>query len=156
VWQHYGAARRGAARRFSNGQVKQSWRVADRSDMTRLRPIFVAALLICAALPAAAHASRAVFIGDMFHSHTQHPKTLGLWASDGLVKLRWSGWGSRTATATGKVTTHSQGVYRYSPARVIASEIHACNGRWMYTRLRYRAFGRWQEATLEGCQFSGA
>jgi hypothetical protein len=124
---------------------------------TRLRRTLIAVLLVLAVVPAAEASARpVVFIGDMFHARVQHPKTLGLWASDGLVKLRWKGWGNHTAIATGKVTTHSQGVYHYSPARVIVSDIHACNGHYMYTRMRYKAFGRWQEATLNGCQFSGA
>lgn len=121
---------------------------------SRLRLVLLAALLVLAVLPAGAQAARPVFIGDMFHYHTQHPKTLGLWASDGLVKLRWSGWGTRTARATGKVTTHAEGVYHYSPARAIASDIGVCGGRVIYTRLRYKAFGRWHDALLDDCRFS--
>jgi hypothetical protein len=123
-------------------------------NVIRLRLLLVVALLTICVLPTAARAARPVFIGDMFHAHVQQPKTLGLWASDGLVRLRWSGWGTSVARATGKVTTHSQGVYHFSAARAIASDVGICNGRVMYTRLRYKAFGRWHDALLDGCRFS--
>lgn len=119
----------------------------------RVRRLLLVVFTAALAVPPSAGAAQPVFIGDMFHEHAQHPRTLGLWASDGLVKLHWTGWGSATARATGKVTTHEQGVYRYTPARVIASRVRTCNGRQMYTRLRYHAFGAWHQAVLDDCSF---
>src|SRR3954453_7542929 len=87
-----------------------------------------AALLVCAVVPAATHAARPVFIGDQFHGRLARPKILSLWASDALVSLRWRGWGTSTARAAGKVTTHAYGKYSYSPAAAIASDPAVCNG----------------------------
>jgi hypothetical protein len=122
--------------------------------LTRFRLLLATSLVVFATLPAAAHAARPVFIGDQFHARLAHPRVLSLWASDGLVALRWRGWGTRAARATGKVSTHAYGQYSYSPAKAIASDPAVCNGRIMYTRLRYKAFGRWHDAELDDCRFA--
>jgi hypothetical protein len=122
--------------------------------LTRLRLFLIGALLLCAVVPAAAHAARPVFIGDQFHARLGRPKILSLWASDALVQLRWRGWGTSTARATGRVSTHADGKYSYSSAAAIASDPAVCNGRIMYTRLRYKTFGRWHDAELEDCRFA--
>jgi hypothetical protein len=122
--------------------------------MTRLRLSLIAVLLVCTVLPAAADAARPVFIGDQFHGRLARPKVLSLWASDALMRLRWRGWGTSTARASGKVSTHAYGRYSYSPAAAIASDPAVCNGRIMYTRLRYKAFGHWHDAELEDCRFA--
>jgi hypothetical protein len=121
---------------------------------SRTRSILAGMLVVCAVVPAVAGAQSTVGIGDQFNSGRPHPSTLSLWASDALVKLRWSHWGSRVATATGKVSFHEQGRYTFSPARAVASRIRVRGGRRVYTRLRYRAFGRWQQAHFDDCRFS--
>lgn len=113
--------------------------------------VLVGLLLACAPT---AWADASVQIGDQFRTGLHHPTTLSLWASDALVKLRWNGWGTAVATASGQVSTHAYGKYSYSPARAVASRIRVCNGHPTYTRLRYLAFGQWHRAHRYGCQFS--
>jgi hypothetical protein len=108
-----------------------------------------------AVLAAPADARTEVTIGDQFHAATLvAPNRLSLWASDSLLDLRWSGWGGATATATGKVSTHAYGDYRYHPARVTASRLGPCGRHMIYTRLRYTRDGRWHSAHLFHCRFS--
>lgn len=96
------------------------------------------------------------FVGDQFRKRLVEPGRLFLWASDSLSSLRWRGWGRGVATARGRISTHSGGKYRTHPARVRVSRIRRCEGKPAYTRLRYRAFGRWHTASRYGCRFAGA
>jgi hypothetical protein len=117
--------------------------------------IAVSSSILALAVPSGASASGKVTIGDQFHSATLvHPHTLSLWASDGLVALQWKGWGSPTAKANGKVSTHPYGQYSYSPAQVVASRRRACGSHTIYTRLRYTLNGRWHSAHLSNCRFT--
>lgn len=91
----------------------------------------------------------------MFHGPTLvAPRQLSLWVSDALVRLRWRHWGRASATATGAVTEHRGGRYRYFAASVAASRVGRCGGRAIYTRLSYRTFGRWHSADLKNCRFT--
>jgi hypothetical protein len=116
----------------------------------------VAAVSIAAMASAvSASAERSVYIGDQFRSHLQHPRVLSLWASDAISQLRWSGWGTASASASGRISTHFQGKYTYKPSRVVVSRVRFCGGRLMYTRLRYIGLdGRWAHARRYGCSFS--
>jgi len=112
-----------------------------------------------------ASARSPVYINDMFRRNLQHPRTLSLWASDGLIHLRWSHWGSKLASATGQITEHGLGVsgprcagkrgregygWRCFAVRVHASGIRACGAHRVYTSVRYLAFGHWQAARFHG------
>jgi hypothetical protein len=119
--------------------------------MRRIVAIMIVALGLMAA-PAVAQSK--VTIGDMFHAPALvTPHRLSLWASDSLLDLRWSGWGKATVTATGKVSAHAYGHWRYSPTKVTASQLGRCHGHTIYTRLRYTRDGRWHDAHLFHCRF---
>lgn len=124
--------------------------------------ISLLAAVLCLALPLTASAdtptatpARTIVIGDQFNSSLVRPRIVHLWVSDALVNLRWSRWGRSSATARGQVTTHSQGVYSRSAASVRVSRPRKCGGHTIYTRFRYKAFGRWSNARLNECRFSG-
>ena len=117
-----------------------------------LLPTIVVAIAV---LPAHAHARTEVTIGDQLHAATMvAPNRLSLWASDSLFGLRWSGWGGATASATGRVSTHAYGHYRYGPTRVTASRLGRCGQHTIYTRLRYMRNGRWHSVHVFHCRFS--
>lgn len=119
-----------------------------------MRRILAGVIVAITLMAAPAVAQAKVTIGDMFHAPTLvTPHRLSLWASDGMINLRWAGWGKATATATGKVSAHSHGHWRYSPTKVIASRIGRCHGHTIYTRLRYTRDGRWHSAHLFRCRF---
>jgi hypothetical protein len=140
-----------------------------RLTVRRLRR--VSAILIAAGVlttSTTAFASSPVYINDMFRTNLQHPRTLALWASDALIHLRWSRWGSISATATGQITEHGLRVtgprcagelgregygWRCFAARVNASGIRNCGGHRVYANIRYFAFGHWHTTRFQrnGC-----
>jgi hypothetical protein len=82
-------------------------------------------------------AASAVVIGDMFKAGKVKPRKLFLYASDALVGLHWKGWGTTKATATGKISSHSMGVYSYHPTQAVARRVRMCGGHRTYTRLTF-------------------
>ena len=124
------------------------------STFAVLAAVLLAVPLLAAAAPS--EASAEVTIGDQLNEPTLvKPRTVSLWVSDAIVSLRWKNWGSARAMATGRVSFHNGGKYRYYKTRVVVSRIRQCGGRRIYSRLTYTKKGKRYRAKLSGCRLVG-
>jgi hypothetical protein len=95
-----------------------------------------------------------VFVGAVY-GFSRHPAALTLSVSRVFVNLRWSGWGSRVANASGTERVRSTGRWRSYQAQVQLSNVQVCGGRRVYTYVRYRIRGRpWVTGHRGGCRLT--
>ena len=138
------------------GLLKAERRLRRGKSVGLLAALVVFGAASCGAALNPAVAPAKVAIGDQFHGPVlEAPRTLQLWVSDGLVKLKWRGWGSARTTAKGLISSHSGGRYTYKSTRVVAWGIRSCGGKTIYGRLSYTQNGRTVRARLSSCRFSG-
>ena len=82
----------------------------------------------------------AVAVADFAYRVAIAPSKMDINREQRLSKLRWSGWGSKRATARADLRTLvcdpncAQGVYKDSRAQVVLSAPKRCGGRRFYTR----------------------
>lgn len=127
--------------------------MATEKPVKASRAVAVAAAAVVLAM-GAADASAAVYVKGSYGGFKQAPAKLTLWASDGMVNLRWRQWGAGVAFGSGEITQHGRETgYRrvLVPARVELSGIGRCGGRRVYLAVRYRIWnGPWQRGSATG------
>lgn len=98
--------------------------------------------------------SRPVTVSTAGQAHVRRPAVLRLSARTTFRDLRWRSWDTKQATGLGTITlVGARGTRASRPVRVILTRVRTCNGRRIYTRVRYRvADGRWTSGQLRNCR----